>query len=262
MSAKFKEKLSKFAESAITWGAVGVLVGAIGPFIPPLWGFFVTFAFLVLALLKTNFFEGSSWARHIIGNILLSLMLGAGLFGVWRILPKPKEPPTLKEITDTFDEKMRNQRDQLTLPQPTSAKSATAEEIADLMIRKTLHRQLSKTQQDGLKSAFKSLDHNIPLSVREISKSNDSLQYGEQFRDVLASIDRPALRVIWEANVQPLPEGIVVTTLLPDGLAMRESALLIEKMRKLGIASSWSQSGFVPHPDGIELLIGVKPHYD
>jgi hypothetical protein len=133
---KFQEKLSKFFESAITWGAVGVLVGAIGPFIPPLWGFAVTFVFLIFALLKTNVFEGRSWTTHIFGNLLLSLILGGVLFGVWHILPKPKEPPTADEIAEAVYKRQHGSTPAEN-PAPQSTKPtffrtpATASEIAD-----------------------------------------------------------------------------------------------------------------------------------
>src|SRR5882762_7689437 len=102
MNMPIRRKLWKFAESPITWGAIGVLVGAIGPFIPPKWGFIVTFAFLVMALLKTNFFEGGSLLKHILGNLVLIGIMAALLVEVWHLLPKPQEPLTSKELVEAF----------------------------------------------------------------------------------------------------------------------------------------------------------------
>jgi hypothetical protein len=79
-----------------------VLVGAVGPFIPPKWGFIVTFLFLVVALLKTSFFEGGSLFKRIAGNLITICIIAALLAEVWHLLPRPQEPLTSGQVVETW----------------------------------------------------------------------------------------------------------------------------------------------------------------
>jgi hypothetical protein len=95
-----KVKLRTFAESGITWGAIGAIVGAILVLIPLLalkWIFVAAGAVLVGRILMEDFFPGKSLVRKVTGNAILALLVAGTLAGLWRIIPKPKEAPTLEE---------------------------------------------------------------------------------------------------------------------------------------------------------------------
>lgn len=102
MKLSIPGKLWSFAESPITWGAIGVLVGAVGPFIPSKWAFLVTFLFLAVALLKANFFEERALPKRVFGNLALICLMAALLGEVSHLLPKPQEPLTSEQVVETW----------------------------------------------------------------------------------------------------------------------------------------------------------------
>lgn len=96
-----RDKLSHLLfESAILWGALGLLGGAIIVLIPLLalkWIFAATWTLLTIAIIKERFFHRRAWFWKITGTFLISSLMGIGFVAAWRYIPKPKEPPTLEE---------------------------------------------------------------------------------------------------------------------------------------------------------------------
>ncbi|MGB8786042.1 MAG: hypothetical protein WA755_16690 [Candidatus Acidiferrales bacterium] len=91
-------KLRSFGESAVFWGGIGVVVGAIACVVSSGKMLILGAIVVCVALIKGNFFENQRWYSKLSGNLVLCLLLGAVLFVVWKIIPKPKEFPTAQEI--------------------------------------------------------------------------------------------------------------------------------------------------------------------
>lgn len=98
-------KLWKLGESPIAWGGVGVLFGAIASLISLKYLFVATGIVLGVALIRINFFERLWVLWRVAGNVVLCCIVAVGLMGLWRVIPKPKEPPTLDQIVDAFSQK-------------------------------------------------------------------------------------------------------------------------------------------------------------
>jgi hypothetical protein len=88
-------------ESPITWGGIGLLIGAIAAVapVPALrYLFGLTWVIFVCALIRHNLFTRFPPILQVVGNGVLSVMIAGGLIGLFRVLPKPKEFPTATEI--------------------------------------------------------------------------------------------------------------------------------------------------------------------
>ena len=94
----FPAKLWAFGESAITWGAIGMLFGAIIPLTSLKYVFLATWVVLMVAVWRVDFCEGLSKALRVLGNILICMGIGLVLLLLWHITPKPKEPPSAADI--------------------------------------------------------------------------------------------------------------------------------------------------------------------
>jgi hypothetical protein len=97
------EALFSIAEGGPFWGGVGLVAGALAATVNMGWLFVAAWFAFVWAIIRGKPFLqfGKSWAGGL-GNALLSVVVGVALFGLWRVAPKPKEPPqppTLAEIT-------------------------------------------------------------------------------------------------------------------------------------------------------------------
>jgi hypothetical protein len=90
-------------QSPITWGAIGVLVGAIAAVapVPALRYLFVlTWLIFVGALIRHNVFNGRSRMIQIVGNALLAGIIGICLVWILRVLPLPREASSPAEVVD------------------------------------------------------------------------------------------------------------------------------------------------------------------
>jgi hypothetical protein len=121
-----RDKLSHlFFESAILWGALGLLGGAIIVLIPLLalkWIFAATWTLLTIAIIKERFFHSRACFWKITGTFLVSSLMGVGFVAAWLYIPKPKEPPTLEETATLTAKKII----ELMPPQPTLRENAAA----------------------------------------------------------------------------------------------------------------------------------------
>jgi hypothetical protein len=98
-------QLVKFLDSNMTWGSVGLILGAIDS---PWAKILLPTAWLVMlaSIWRVNFFQGPDKKVEVGGNFILAIFLTFAFLGLWRIVPKPKEPPTLKEIADEVSKKI------------------------------------------------------------------------------------------------------------------------------------------------------------
>src|SRR5208337_1011030 len=85
-------KLGEYVDSPWTWGAIGILAGAIGQSVSLAWVFFVAWALLSFQVIRVRSFGGTARAVKMLSILFTSALIGAALWGVWRIVPKPQPP--------------------------------------------------------------------------------------------------------------------------------------------------------------------------
>lgn len=104
------EALFSIAEGGPFWGGVGLVAGALAATVNMGWLFVAAWFAFGWAIIRGRPFvqRGKPWAEGL-GNVLLSVVLAVALFGLWRIVPRPKEPPrpaTLAEITTSISNQL------------------------------------------------------------------------------------------------------------------------------------------------------------
>jgi hypothetical protein len=102
------KKLWEFIESPITGLGAGVIFGVLGVVYSLKVLFCVAGALLALSILKTNFFDG--WRHKHIGTLALIAGVWAVLLVLWRVMPKPKEPPSVDEIANAVNKKIKEEQ--------------------------------------------------------------------------------------------------------------------------------------------------------
>jgi len=90
-----------FIEHACLWGGIGVIAGAAAATVNMAILFAVGGAAIIVAVFLAPLFERMIW------NVLASLGIAVMLLGIWKVTPKPKEPPTLDEISKSFKEQFK-----------------------------------------------------------------------------------------------------------------------------------------------------------
>jgi hypothetical protein len=107
----FLTKLRAFCESPITWGGIGVIAGALGLALSLKILFVIGGLPIAIAIILQKFFQRWNWLYAVLGNTALCLSLAAALYGVWRLVPKPKECPTVADIADAVQRKLSEAHD-------------------------------------------------------------------------------------------------------------------------------------------------------
>lgn len=97
-SRPLRKKLWSISESTITWGAITLLLLAVGSALSSSTLFILAWFLGTAALLKEDFFERKKPAWRAFGNATLCLILAVGLLTMWRTFPKPREIPTGKDV--------------------------------------------------------------------------------------------------------------------------------------------------------------------
>jgi hypothetical protein len=121
------EKLWMFGESPLTWGAVGMLLGAVAAVVSLKVLFICAGVILVLGMIRVDFFEGRTWAARIIGSALLGFFICLALILVWLIVPKPKQPASAEEIASEVRKKLE-ERPIASISLPPSVRAEQPEE--------------------------------------------------------------------------------------------------------------------------------------
>jgi hypothetical protein len=113
-----REKLWLFGESPFTWGGIGVLVGAVGVAVSLKVLFIVSGIPLAFGIVRAKFFEGCKIRWQILGNVALGVLMAGLLFGLWGLVPKPKEPVSADDIANAVIKKQKEevQQSRSTLP--------------------------------------------------------------------------------------------------------------------------------------------------
>ena len=138
--------LWKFLESPLTWGGIGVVIGA--ALVSPAWfksafvggGICVAIGFLRAKAFRKNGSTASS-----ILNLVVLLALGLGWYTIWVFVPKPTEPPTPDQIADQVIRRMGSATNKVPTPAPVTPPSSppSAGDIANAIVSK-----LPKTAQN------------------------------------------------------------------------------------------------------------------
>jgi hypothetical protein len=107
-------KLRRFLTSNITWGGIGVIIGARGASLSQLVMGFISWAFLCCAFVEVRFFSH----RKIIGNTISCAVLGLMIVALWRWTPAPQSMPSLDQMATTFVDKFSKRFPWMSAPPP------------------------------------------------------------------------------------------------------------------------------------------------
>jgi hypothetical protein len=222
-----KLPLWEFADSPFTWGGIGVIVGAalVSPSLFK-WAFVGAGVSIGIGWLRAGSLRGSRGTIRIGGNVAMLGALAIIWFGVWKIIPKPVEPPTAEQIAEAVVGKTnQNIKPSAPIQLP---KSASADEIAASIVgrlpkaastldlsngdlkaqAKNVAEQIQKQLQPAVKEYFAiELDNSLSRqekTFRQKQLEDDFMGHEENkllfakadyLRDaVLAKLGRPPLR--------------------------------------------------------------------
>jgi hypothetical protein len=99
--AKFRE----FLESPVLWGGIGILIGAIASPLTFKYLFILAWLVIVVAVLKENLWESYPKTTKWLASILACAVVMIFAFFMWKVIPKPKEPPSIDETINAFTKK-------------------------------------------------------------------------------------------------------------------------------------------------------------
>jgi hypothetical protein len=98
-----REKMVSFWGSTPIWGAIGVLIGEMVSQLSIRLLFFAVWAVVFVEFVRVGFFERRLFKA--LGNIAVGLTLALVFFQLWKLSPKPKEPPTVDQYVEAFARK-------------------------------------------------------------------------------------------------------------------------------------------------------------
>ena len=98
VTASPKNKFWDFADSAWTWGAIGMLAGAAGQTISSAVFFVLAGMILSIQVWRSRPFERHGEFLSWITSIVITTFICIGLWVMWRIVPKPQKPLSSAEI--------------------------------------------------------------------------------------------------------------------------------------------------------------------
>jgi hypothetical protein len=99
------QKLWDYFEGPFFWGGVGVLVGVIISPVTFKSLFMIAWLMLAIGIMRERFFQRNSWGVTVAGNFGLCVVLALGVGGLYKVVPKPKEPPSIDETLNAFGKK-------------------------------------------------------------------------------------------------------------------------------------------------------------
>ncbi len=85
-------KLWRYIDSPLTWGAIGLLAGAVVQSVSLASVFIVAWVILLVAVIREPPFGGTRRIIRMLGIVFASALIGVALWGGWRIVPKPQPP--------------------------------------------------------------------------------------------------------------------------------------------------------------------------
>lgn len=143
----------------------------------------------------------------------------------------------LKELTSAMQEKIQKE--------PSTSSTA---------------RHLTQNQQQELRQFGNQIPPGVYFYVYALSRSVESQAYG---REIAEAIGKGG-PVIWGADVEPIPTGLIITTMSADNVAYGTAANLSVELFRLGIPST-SRQHYAPmdgNPNTVTLVVGIKPPYN
>jgi hypothetical protein len=131
-------RLGRFSESAITWGAIGMLLGAIVPSLPFYYFFCLGGVLLWFSALKAKLFEGSNRGLVISGNfIILPIAIAGVMLVAYRYSPKPATPENIAALVGQYlSPSLQKPTQNTSREDQAPIKSPTAAEIAEAIAKK------------------------------------------------------------------------------------------------------------------------------
>jgi hypothetical protein len=199
------QKFGSFIESPITWGAVGVLVGALAVAFSMRVIFCTAGVIFCVAIVRTGFFEGRGWLKKYLGNLFLMGVMGIALYGLWRVTPKIKEPATAEEIAVAVIKKQHEDIRQVSgIPPQVDSKKTI--ELGKKTVRKTTKQP---AQQGGTTAPTQPTPPPQQARLIVSQKQDISTREDAPFKTIVtvqATADFPTLKMLLKCD-KPLMDG-------------------------------------------------------
>jgi hypothetical protein len=127
-------------------------------------------------------------------------------------------------------------------------------------------RHLREEQKKALQEFGGRIPPGVFFYVYAVSNSTEAEAYGKEIWDAIGTRGRNGSYVTWAANVQPIPTGLIVSSMLtpPVGSVFTTASDLGMTMRKVGMPNV-SGNNYAPmdrNPNSVTLVVGVKPSFD
>jgi len=139
-------KIWKWLEAPWFWGGVALILGASAATVPLSIIFAIGYVPVAVGIVRSDFFKSltSKW-RKFLSNTTLLAVVAVIFFFVWKVVPKPKEPPTVDDIANAVKKKLDEKQD----IQPLSAENTPPKEQSKPKPKTKLSTPSSKPKPIG-----------------------------------------------------------------------------------------------------------------
>ncbi len=197
------QKFGSFIESPITWGAVGVLVGALAVAFSMKVIFYTAGVIFFVAIVRVGFFEGA-WFKKCLGNLFLMGVMGVVLYALWKVTPKIKEPATAEEIAAAVIKRQHEDVNQVSGIPPHVDSKKTIESGKKTVRKTTKQPAQGETTAPTQPTPPPQQAHLIVSQKQDISTREDAAF--KTIVTVQATTDFPTLKMLLNCD-KPLTDG-------------------------------------------------------
>jgi hypothetical protein len=129
-------------------------------------------------------------------------------------------------------------------------------------------RHLTEAQRQALREFGERIPSDVFFYVYAVSNSIEAEAYGKEIWNAIGSGGKQphGSYITWGANVQPIPTGLIVSSMLtpPQGPMFATAVDLEMTMRRVGMPNV-SANNYAPmdgNPSSVTLVVGVRPSFD
>jgi hypothetical protein len=241
------KRIWRFGDNPFTFGGVGVIVGGIGALVSVKSLFVVGALSIGIAIIRSNLFDGCRPFLKVVGNFGLCCVLSGLLFFIWRVTPKPKDPPTAHEIARAIIEQEKldgeNKKPDIikelpSVPQVTKKRDLPSTKSKSPPEQKAPTHELDQDAGPPVQKAYHRPDNPQPAIVPDgvpgkltISQKPDvSTRQDAPYKTLVfvqSSVDFPSLKMVVQCN-KPLVDGsgIVVSSSPTSEMTMTSQGIV------------------------------------
>jgi hypothetical protein len=165
-----KKKIVVLIEDPVFWGGIGILVGGAAATVNMAILFCAGWVCFAITALRLRVFQKRGVVWESIGGATLCILLGAAVYLMWRVTPKPKDAPTLEQIAGEMHKQIVSTIPQ-SRPSPTAEKTPNPTQQAQDRKSKAKAppiRQSERTQPTESPSETRSSSPNAPPQVGQL----------------------------------------------------------------------------------------------